>query len=300
MRAVVASTLFSFTISLLVGCGLVLWYRTYGTLLLHAALLVTLPSYVASAATSAGMPMAGCWTLGVAAALAVAMAGAAITIGVFEPVRAGEATLRDSRRRRIGSKTGILLGSLGLYTAGVAATRLAFDGRPRLAACGLELSELSADWLAVVAAGLAVALYAVLVTVVRAHGIGLLLRAVVASPDGAAAYGFDGAGVARFATLAGALLLATGGIMVGAITGVTPDAGFRWILAGASAMIVGGSDLQRGLFPGLAAGSATVAVVVTSVTYWVGSIWADAVLFAVLVALLLWRPQGLFPGAQRR
>ncbi len=293
-----ASVLFNFGVTVLVALGVLLWYRVYGTLLFHAGIVFVLPAYLVEVAKDG---LGGTW-LWVPAALAL-ICFVAFAAYVLNSIFFAEGPLVARGYlpwRRIDTKTGILLGSLGLNTAGVAAVRWAFASSPRRVELGIPSLEESAVGLGLVSAGAGLLLYLAVAYLLQRSDAGLVLRAVTTNAEAAGAFGLRGVVPTAVAVCAGGALLGLAGVILATDSGVTPAGGFRWLLAGASAMILSSANLEGGLFPGIGLGSACVALLVAAGTWIFGSIWADALLFFILVGVLLVKPEGLLAQASRR
>jgi branched-chain amino acid transport system permease protein len=78
--------------------------------------------------------------------------------------------------------------------------------------------------------------------------------------------------------------------------GANPDMGLPVMLAAAIAVFVGG----LGYIPGALAAGLLVGVLENLGVFWIGSEWQSSIAFAVLIAFLLWRPNGFFGERVRR
>jgi branched-subunit amino acid ABC-type transport system permease component len=101
--------------------------------------------------------------------------------------------------------------------------------------------------------------------------------------------------------IASAFAIGSGLVAVAAILGaydtdLTPLMGFKAILMGVVAVIVGGVDS----IPGAFLGGQLVGAIEQFAAVWLATQWQHAILFTVLVLFLLLRPQGLLGNVQSR
>lgn len=143
----------------------------------------------------------------------------------------------------------------------------------------------------VVATALLVAGTHLLITRTR---MGRSMRAVAENPGLARVNGVDVDGVIRVTWLLGGALAAASGVVVGLLVQVRPSMGFDLLLPLFAAAILGGI----GSVPGAVLGGLVVGLSEAAAVAFVGAQWRGAVAFAILIAMLLVRPRGLFgaPG----
>jgi branched-chain amino acid transport system permease protein len=77
--------------------------------------------------------------------------------------------------------------------------------------------------------------------------------------------------------------------------GIDPFVGLSYLLIAAVAVLVGGVDSYRGWV----SGAATLAILQSLVVWKFSARWMDLVTFALLVIMLVFRPQGLVQNARR-
>ncbi len=88
----------------------------------------------------------------------------------------------------------------------------------------------------------------------------------------------------------------TASILTSLDVGIDPHAGMQALLTGAVAVIVGGVDVFWGWI-----GGALILAILQSIAIWQFSArWNDLITFGILIATLLFRPQGLFSPKKRR
>jgi branched-chain amino acid transport system permease protein len=118
--------------------------------------------------------------------------------------------------------------------------------------------------------------------------VGKSLRAIASNPELSRVCGMDTDRMISVAFVIGSSLAAFAGILLAMDGGVTPTSGFRLLLYGIVAMIIGG----QGSTIGLVAGSLLVAISQNTAAYFADTKWTDATTFLVLIAFLIWKPLG--------
>jgi branched-chain amino acid transport system permease protein len=119
------------------------------------------------------------------------------------------------------------------------------------------------------------------------------MRAVSEDTQLSALVGIDTRAVIRLVWCLGAGLAAIGGILSGIIVQIRPTMGLDLLLPLFAAAILGGiGSVPGAMLAGLIVGLAEALTV-----QFIGAEWRAAVSFAILVAVLLLRPQGIFGRA---
>jgi branched-subunit amino acid ABC-type transport system permease component len=128
---------------------------------------------------------------------------------------------------------------------------------------------------------------------------GRAMRAVADEPELAAVSGLDTEKVIRWTWIIGASLAAVAGVIAGMDTDVHPNLGWNLLLPMFAATILGGIGKPMGAM----AGGLIIGLAEELSTYnWIGDAalispsYKTAVGFFIMVALLIFRPQGLFRG----
>lgn len=131
--------------------------------------------------------------------------------------------------------------------------------------------------------------------------IGKAMRATSDSPELARITGIDTEKVVRMTWIIGASLAVAAGVFLAIDTHVETMMGFRLLLPMFAAAILGGIGKPYGAV----AGGLVIGLIEELSTYpWVGTTplispgYKAGIAFAVMVAMLIWRPQGLFRGSQ--
>ncbi|MGH9182904.1 MAG: branched-chain amino acid ABC transporter permease [Acidimicrobiales bacterium] len=138
----------------------------------------------------------------------------------------------------------------------------------------------------------------VLVTVgllVQRTQTGTAMRAVADSRDLAEASGIDVRRVILVTWIVGTALAALGGVLQGLTERVSADLGFTLLLSVFAAVILGGLGTAHGAM----VGGLAIGVITQVSTLWVSVELKSVVALAVLIAMLLVRPQGLLGQPER-
>ena len=120
--------------------------------------------------------------------------------------------------------------------------------------------------------------------------MGRAMRATAENPALARVNGIDVEGVIRATWLIGGALAGAAGLVVGLLVQVRPTMGFDLLLPLFAAAILGGI----GSVPGAVLGGLIVGLSEAVAVALVGAQWRGAVAFALLIAVLIVRPSGLF------
>jgi branched-chain amino acid transport system permease protein len=125
---------------------------------------------------------------------------------------------------------------------------------------------------------------------------GKAMRAVAEDTQRAALTGIPVRSMLLLSWIVGGVVAAIAGALLSPVTGVFPAMGATVLFPAFIAAALGGFESVTGsLIGGVLLGVLqTLAVVV------VGGVFRDGVTFAVLLAVLIWRPQGLFASAAQR
>ena len=128
---------------------------------------------------------------------------------------------------------------------------------------------------------------------------GKAMRATADSPDLARVTGIDTEHVIRTTWIVGAALAAAAGVFLAYDTHVESQMGFKLLLPVFAAALLGGIGRPYGAM----AGGVVLGMVEELSTYpWIGTTpliepgYKTGVSFAVMIAVLIWRPSGLFRG----
>jgi branched-chain amino acid transport system permease protein len=199
------------------------------------------------------------------------------------------------RLRRHGSAIVMVIASFGASLALRSLLEFLYSPQPLYFTPNLQIARrlglgirMTPDQLAMLAlAALLVLLLHLLLT--RSH-VGRAMRAAAENPALAEITGIDVAAVVRLTWLIGGALASAAGVMVGLTVQIRPYMGFDLLLPLFAAAILGGI----GSVPGAMVGGLIVGLAESLGVLVVGAEYRAAISFLVLIALLLFRPTGLF------
>jgi branched-chain amino acid transport system permease protein len=227
------------------------------------------------------------------AAVIAVVAGAALGLGLERGL------FRPLRRRRTGNISLIVV-TIGLSLALQNLFLILFGGQPRpydeytiqrqVGPGPLTLPP--KDWAIVALSALILVGIGLLLQRTR---LGTALRAVADNADLAASSGIAVPTVIALTWIAAGALAATGGIFLGISESVSFNMGLDMLLLMFAAVVLGGI----GTAYGAAVGALAIGVVTQVATYWVQPQVKNAVAFAVLIGVLLIRPQGILGRKER-
>ena len=126
--------------------------------------------------------------------------------------------------------------------------------------------------------------------------IGKASRAVANNPTLSEIYGINKEKIYNFVFAYGSALAAIAGILSALDTDMTPTMGFRPLMMGVIAMIIGGV----GSIPGIVLGALLLGFAQNLAAWYLPSQWQDAIAFAIMLLFLLFRPQGFFGKPLRK
>ena len=261
----------------LVAVGFSLIYRSGRFFHFSHAAAYTGGAYTALVATAVG---ASPWIGLAVATIASGALGAGLEYGIY-------ATLR----RRGANPQGLLVASLGVLVLAESAFSLIFGTQVKSLTWGWATRPVSLalgvrfTFLQIVVVVAAVAMTALLVWLLHYSRNGLVLRAMWSDAELTRIHGANVNRAILMAFIVGSSLAGVAGVLWGYNTALTPLMGFRALLFGAVATIVGGT---RGL-NGAIVGSVTVAAVQQAVLWWFPGEWEDVGVFMVLLSVLVAR-----------
>ncbi len=142
-----------------------------------------------------------------------------------------------------------------------------------------------------IAAAVMIALYVILTST----WLGRAIRAVSENVSSARLVGVNARSVAALTFAIGVATTGAGGSIVGVLYPFLPGSHYQWISRLLGIIVLGG----MGSLPGAVVGALTLGVAETMTTTYVSPRWATMVPYAVILVVLLARPQGLM-GAKLR
>lgn len=200
--------------------------------------------------------------------------------------------------RRLREKANAITAVMASFGASMALRSLLeflFTSRPAYFSRELQIAtpiglgvRVTPDQLALVGMT-AVLVLAMQLLLTRTH-VGRSMRAVSENPALARVAGVDVDHVIRVTWFVGGALACASGVMLGLVVQIRPYMGFDLLLPLFAAAILGGI----GSMPGAVLGGLIVGVAAAASAPTVGAEWRGATAFVLLIAVLLFRPNGLF------
>ena len=202
------------------------------------------------------------------------------------------------RRLSRGKDAGlnILVLSLGVYLVVQNAISLFFGDQINLvdpcAGCLRKIIQGSHFLVSVaqlVSASVSFLVIATLLLIWYKTSFGRKVRSVSENRDLAGVVGVDVDRVVLLSVGLGSLVAGMVGLVIGFEVGVTPTAGFSYLLYGIIAMVIGGSESLVGSL----AGAFVLATLQSMASYYIDSKWGTTVSYTLLVGFMLIRPRGV-------
>ncbi|MBI1848521.1 MAG: branched-chain amino acid ABC transporter permease [Candidatus Rokubacteria bacterium] len=182
--------------------------------------------------------------------------------------------------------TSIVLTNLAIIVFGTQAKEVP----TRLSATILQLGTLRIAAHRLLVLGAALVVFVALHWFVRRTRMGKAMRAMSQNREACAVVGVDVQRVARATFALSALLAGGAAALVTPLFNIYPDMGALLTVKAFAAVVVGGF----GYVPGAIAASFVIGVAESLAAGYVSYVYKDAIAFVIMIAVLLWRPQGLF------
>lgn len=152
--------------------------------------------------------------------------------------------------------------------------------------------------------GLTVVLLIALWTLLKRTDIGRSMRAVAENRTAASLMGINVGAIISLGFVLSAILAAAGGAVLGAIFPFNAYWGTGFLIKGLAVALVGGlGNIPGALIAGVVLGMVeTLAAAYGISTPWgyrFGAEWRDGFAFVLMIAILLWRPEGLFSRSRK-
>jgi branched-chain amino acid transport system permease protein len=262
----------------LIGVGFSVSYRTTGVINLAQGELVALGAYLAYAFWSAGLP------------LVLAVPASAVGVGLFMGIVERVAWRPLYRRGAVYP----IVSSVGLSVAIQAAISLIWGPAPLVLPSLVSKTPMELGGLRITAAQLTALVIAVLLCVftvwlINRTKVGRGMRTLARDQEVAALFGINPSRLFFVAfALSGVLAGAAGGL-IGPDQGLTPTMGLPLGLAGFAAAVVGGLGSAEGAL----LGGMLIGVIGNLAVLYMTPSYKDAVAYALLIVVLIARPQGL-------
>ena len=225
------------------------------------------------------MPVPVCALAGIVVAAAL---GCLMELSVYRPLR-----------RKRASTLILMLASIGIYAVLQNSISLVFGDdtksiRSGVVEEGLNVLGARITPIQITTICVSIALVIALALFLRNTKIGQAMRAVANDPELASVSGIDSDRVILWAFAIGSALAGVAGILVALDVDMTPTMGLNALMMGVVAVIIGGANS----IPGIALGALLLGMAQQFGVWWISSQWQDAIAFIILLAFLLFRPQG--------
>jgi branched-chain amino acid transport system permease protein len=269
----------------LLGVGLTLIFGIMNVVNFTHGALYTVGAYLMYLAVAAlGLNFFLALPVAIAGGLAL---GAVIEVLLLRPLRGQD--IDTTMLVMIGA--GIVLQSGTLWTFGGVAKAVPspFPEAP------LRLGPVSVSWLSLFVLAGALLLIGLTYALINRTKLGLAMRAAFQDSDTAALMGVDVRGIYTATFALGSSLAAAAGALLGPVYVVFPQMGQLAELKAFAIVILGG----LGNVTGAAIGGFILALAEELGAGYVSSGYRDAMGFLIIIAVLLWRPTGLFAKAER-
>ncbi len=162
--------------------------------------------------------------------------------------------------------------------------------RPWHSSVVIRLGDTAFNLSQVVAFAFAVGLTAALFAFMRWTHTGRVLRATAQDRDAATLMGIDTDRVYRLTFAIGIAAVGAAGVLISPLYQVYPTAGLQFVLLAYVIVVLGG----LGDIVGALIGSLIVALVEVAGSYVFGTAWKEVLYFLLFIAVLVFRPAGLF------
>jgi len=182
--------------------------------------------------------------------------------------------------------TSIVLTNLAIIVFGTQAKEVPTALSSRI----LEIGGIRIAWHRLLVLGASLAIFAALHWFVRRTRLGKAMRAVSQNREACAVVGVDVERVALATFAISALLAGGAAALVTPLFSIFPDMGALLTLKAFAAVIVGGFGYVQGAI----AASFLIGITESLAAGYVSYAYKDAIAFVIMIAVLLWRPQGLF------
>lgn len=269
--------------------GLSLIWGSMGMLnMAHGAMLALGGYTVFTIATTLGLPV---WLAVLVAAAVGAVAGMVLYVLVVR-------SLLHTAGKNF--ETSVMIATVGLSIALQNALLLVYGGQPLAQPFGvsgaLRIGASAVPWLNMVIIAVAVVVMVILALLIGRTRMGRAIRATAQNREAAQLMG-----VAVERTYLQVLALSGAvagicGVLVSSVTQLSPTLGADPMLKAFIMCVVAG----LGNLPGAVAAAFGLALVEAGVQFGMGARWGFPVLLMLVIAILIWRPNGLFGRAQIR
>jgi branched-chain amino acid transport system permease protein len=199
-----------------------------------------------------------------------------------------------SRLERDDFERSILV-TIGLSMVILYGTQALFSATPRMVDTqfrfdGIDLGGINITWTRIVAAAVALAAFAALWFVLHRTQFGRAMRAISINREAALMVGLRPRAVARNAVILATALCGLAGAAIAPVQLVVPIMGQFLVFKAFAVVIIGG----LGNMPGAIVAAIGLGVLESWIGGFTEIVWQEACAFVLMIAVLLWRPQGIF------
>ena len=211
-----------------------------------------------------------------------ALLGCSMEVSVYRPLR-----------RKATSPLILLLASLGIYIVLQNVISMIFGDdtkaiRSGVVKEGINLLGARITPIQILIICVSLVLVVAVALFLKRTKIGKAMRAVANDPQLASVSGIDTDRVILWTFAVGSALAGVAGILVALDVDMTPTMGMKALMMGVVAVIIGGV----GSIPGVAFGALLLGMAQHFGVWYISSQWQDAIAFVILLAFLLFRPEG--------
>lgn len=204
-------------------------------------------------------------------------------------------------RRKAASPLILLFASLGIYIVLQNIISVVFGDdtkmiRSRIVEEGINIFGAMITPIQILTICVSVVLVVAVAVLLKSTKMGRAIRAVANDSELASVSGIESDRVILWTFALGSALAGVAGILVALDVDMTPTMGMRALMMGVVAAIIGGV----GSIPGLALGALLLGMAQHLVVWKISSQWQDAIAFVILLAFLLFKPQGFLGKKVRK
>lgn len=263
----------------LVALGLAIIFGLMGVINLAHGAFLTVGAYVAWLGTAElGL---GFWPSLVLAPIVVGLLGALVE----------RVVIRYLYHRLLDT----ILATWGISLAIVEAIKLAFGTTsksvPNPIGGGVDLGVTVYPTYRLFLMGLCLVVLVAVFAFFKSTDFGVRLRAVIQDPDTASLQGLNKTRMYQYSFAFGSALAGLAGAAIAPITTVDPNMGVSYLVESFFAVILGGTGALIAVIPG----SIVVAGSTNFMTYVMSPVVAQTIVFVLVIAVMIVRPQGIVP-----
>ncbi len=220
----------------------------------------------------------------------------AIIVSMAVVALIGVATERFTFRKILGTdKLNEIFISLGLIYIFENAAVLLYGSKSKqivgpFQGVGLAIGEIAISYDRIAAMAIVIGILVALMFMMKKTKVGLAMRATSHKSDTAMLMGINTEKIYIITFAIGAALAGAAGALYGIIFPFSPTIGALPTIKAFAIIIIGG----LGSIPGAIVGGLLYGIAENTAVYFLGSIWQDAIAFALLIAVLVVRPTGIF------